>query len=121
MNWVIGHLLCVYNNVLPVLGQERVMDPETLNRYNRGAAPIHNETALPFDDLMSALNDAVARFDAGLAASTDEVLDGKAPFSPTNDPTETVRSVMGFVMFHQAYHAGQTGVLRRVIGKPGAI
>ena len=33
----------------------------------------------------------------------------------------TVRSIINTVMFHQAYHAGQTAVLRRIAGKEGAI
>jgi hypothetical protein len=32
-----------------------------------------------------------------------------------------VRSLLATVAFHQAYHAGQTGTLRRVVGKSGAI
>ena len=38
-----------------------------------------------------------------------------------NDPDETVGSLLSVVLFHQAYHAGQTAVLRRVAVKDGAI
>lgn len=122
MNWVVGHLLCVYNNVLPAVGQAPVMLNEKLKRYDRGSAPVKREDdALEFGTLLTALDEAATRFDAGLAGLTSEALDQKAPFSPSNNPKETVRSVMGVLMFHQAYHAGQTGILRRIAGKPGAI
>ncbi|HEY3927708.1 MAG TPA: DinB family protein [Candidatus Koribacter sp.] len=121
MNWIVGHLLCVYNNVLPMLGQPPVMLTEKLKRYDRGSQQVTAETALPFEELLAGLKEAIDRWDAGLAAATNEALDRKAPFSPFNDPNETVRSVIGFLMFHQGYHTGQTGVLRRVIGKAGSM
>ena len=121
MNWIVGHLLSVYNNVLPAVGQAPVMLAEQLKRYDRGSAPVTASDALEFATLLTAWDEASQRFDAGLASLTPEKLDEKAPFSPSNNPNETVRSVMGVVAFHQAYHAGQTGILRRVSGKPGAI
>lgn len=63
----------------------------------------------------------VERVDAGLAGLTPDVVDSPAAGSPTGNPDETVRSLLTTVMFHQAYHAGQTAVLRRVAGKEGAI
>jgi DinB superfamily len=122
MNWVVGHLLCVYNRVLPVLGQTPVMDNERLRRYDRGTPPLKDaKDAMEFRELVRAWDEAAQRMDAGLAGLTPEALDAKAPFSPSNNPKETVRSVLGVVMFHQAYHAGQTGTLRRIAGKAGAI
>jgi uncharacterized damage-inducible protein DinB len=121
LNWIVGHLLCVYNNVLPGVGQAPVMLAERLKLYDRGSKPIADDEALEFSALQSSLDEAITRFDAGLAGLSAEALDAKSPFSPTNNPEETVRSLMGTVLFHQAYHSGQTGILRRVIGKPGAI
>lgn len=121
MNWIVGHLVCVYNNVLPAIGEQSVLDPAKLHCYDRGSASLQESEAIDFESLLAALDQAVTRFDAGLAKLTPETLDEKAPFSPSNNPEETVRSVMGVVLFHQAYHAGQTGILRRIVGKPGAI
>lgn len=121
MNWVIGHLLCIYNYILPAVGQPPVMLNERLKQYDRGTACVTAANALEFEGLLTAMDEAVARFDTGLAGLTSARLDEKAPFSPTNNPDETVRSVMGVLMFHQAYHAGQTGILRRIVGKPGAM
>jgi hypothetical protein len=123
LNWVLGHLLWAYNNgLLGLLGQKPVMDEPTLARYARGAPALdHPKDAVDFRQLLTAWNDAVDRVDAGLAALTPEVLDQPAPGSPTGDPNETVRSLLSTVMFHQAYHVGQTALLRRIAGKPGAI
>jgi uncharacterized damage-inducible protein DinB len=121
LNWVLGHILGVYNNVLPLVGQKPVMD-KALERYARGTPPIENPAeAMDIQELLTGLDDATERMDAGLAGLTAEVLDRPARNSPSGNPNETVRTLLTTVMFHQAYHAGQTGILRRVTGKEGAI
>ena len=121
LNWVLGHLLSVYDGVLPLLGREPVLGKAALQHYVRGAAPIERaDEALDFSKLLAAWGEAVKRMDQGLADLAPEVLDRPAA-SPTGNPDETVRSLLTTVMFHQAYHAGQTAVLRRIAGKEGAI
>jgi uncharacterized damage-inducible protein DinB len=122
LNWVVGHLACVYNKMLPMMGQEQVMAAEALKRYDRGAPPIRDAAeALELRDLLAAFEKASERVDAGLAGIAPEALDRKVAESPGGNPTETVRSLLSTVFFHQAYHAGQTGILRRITGKEGAI
>jgi hypothetical protein len=122
LNWVIGHLLCVYNNALPLLHQQPVLPKGALKRYERGTPPLQNPAeATDLRELMNAWQTSIERFDAGLATLTPNELDAPAPFSPNQDPNETVRSLLGLIAFHQSYHAGQTGTLRRLIGKSGAI
>lgn len=122
LNWVVGHLVCIYEDLLPLLGQERVKEEGTLKRYARGTPPIENPAeALDLQELLTTWHEASQRVDAGLAGLTSEVLDRKAPHSPSNNPNETVRSLLSTVLFHQAYHSGQCGLLRRIAGKEGAI
>ena len=123
LNWVLGHLLCIYNDVLPLIGQEPVKPKEQLKQYARGSAALDqgSRTAMDFEALKASWSEAVKRIDAGLAKLSPAQLDSKVPVSPTNNPNETVRSLMTTLMFHQAYHAGQTGILRRIAGKKGAI
>jgi hypothetical protein len=121
-NWVLGHLVAIYGEALPLLGQQPVRPREELSCYARGAKPITNASdALRLEDLETWWEESCRRFDAGLAALPEGRLDERAPFSPGNDPTETVGSLLATLVFHQAYHSGQLGVLRRVAGKPGAI
>jgi uncharacterized damage-inducible protein DinB len=74
-----------------------------------------------FAELLAAWDEASRRMDAGLADFPTETLGQAAPGSPTNNPNETIGSLLATIMFHQAYHTGQTAVLRRLIGRPGAI
>ena len=121
LNWVMGHLLCVYDNLLPALGQETVGNDGSFKCYGRGTAGIGADQALNMADLMSAWDEAEKRVEAGLAGLTAERLDEPAPFSPSNNPKETMRSLLTTVFFHQSYHVGQAGMLRRIGGRPGAI
>lgn len=122
LNWVVGHLLAVYHQALALLGQEPVIAPSVIQRYNRGSAPmIDAGDALDIAEMMSAWDETCKRVDAGLAGFTDEKLAAPAPMSPTGNPNETMGTLLSTVCWHQAYHAGQTGVLRRIAGKPGAI
>ena len=122
INWVLGHLVEVYESVLPMLGQERVLDEGALARYARGTEPLTEAAeALPLDDLRGAWAEATARFAAGLEGLEEDALDRPAPFSPGDDPDETVGSLLLTVLFHQIYHAGQLGLLRRLVGLDGAI
>lgn len=122
LNWVLGHLIFVYQQIFPLLGQELVMGGGALDRYRRGSAPLTDTAeAVSWNELTAAWEEVVRRVDAGLAGLTPEKLDSPAPFSPSKNPDETVRSLLSLVCFHQAYHAGQLGVLRRLAGKKGAI
>ncbi len=122
LNWVVGHLVCIYQHVLPMLEQWPVLKASALQRYDRCSLPIKDSAeACDLSELLSAWDESAARVDAGLISLRSKALDGPAPFSPTGNPDETVRSLLNTILFHQAYHAGQTGILRRIAGKDGAM
>ena len=88
LNWVLGHLLHVYDGVLPLLGQQSVLGTEALQHYARGREPIREGSeALDFQQLVAAMNEAAERMDAGLAAVSPDLLDQPAPMSPPATPT----------------------------------
>jgi hypothetical protein len=122
LNWIVGHLLAIYHNTLPLLNQEPVLPASVLQRYDRGSMPIRNAAdAMDISVLLAAWDECCKRIDAGLAALPIDTLDAPAPMSPTNNPDETIGSLLNTVCWHQAYHVGQTGILRRLADKPGAI
>ena len=54
--------------------------------------------------------------------STDEErLTEPAPYSPGDNPNETLGTLLHLIAFHQAYHVGQLGLGRRLIGKVGGV
>lgn len=118
-NWVLGHMVASRDKMLGLLGQKPVWDEATAKRYDNGSAPISNGAAgtVPFDRIRAAFQTSQERAMAGLSGADAATLAQKAPFSPTGNPDETIGSLLATLVFHDAYHAGQTAMLRRVVGK----
>jgi hypothetical protein len=116
MNWVMGHILASREGALNVFGEPAVLAPETTARYKRGSAPIAGPgDGLPMSELL-----------ARLASSQERLLRGieNAPAAKWDEERSdfgTVRRAIYFLHFHEAYHAGQLALLRRLAGKKGAI
>lgn len=120
INWIAGHLLTGRQGFLKAFDQQPFLSPSSVEAYRRGSKP-GEQMPERLSDLREmlvrshdALVSAVGRFDEATLAA-------KAPFSPTNDPSETVGSLLGKMVVHESYHAGQIGMARRLVGKPGAI
>lgn len=120
-NWILGHLVDSCNGVLRLLGQPTVLEPAALGRYRRGSDPLLDAgDAVALERLLEAWDDASRRVNVGLKGATGDLLD--APL-PEGNPRigDTIGAALAFLAFHQAYHAGQLGLLRRLLGKSGAI
>ena len=76
---------------------------------------------MSWNDLLGAWETVQTRFLEGLAALTAEQFAAKAPFSPRDRDDETIGSLLGILVFHQSYHVGQLGVLRRAAGLEGSV
>jgi len=122
LNWVVGHIVGSRAGTLEVLGQPVPFAAEKYKRYERGSASITNpEGTVGLAEMIADYEATDAGLQKGLAALTDEMLLAKAPFSPSQDEKETNGSLLAGLVFHEAYHNGQLGVLRRVAGAPGVI
>lgn len=120
LNWVIGHIVKARNDALALVGKDPLYPPERFARYH--SRPLTGaEEALPLDELLESFHSLQGPLTAGLKEMTAEQLAAPAPFSPTGNADETVGSLLAGLAFHESYHAGQTGILRRIAGKPGAL
>jgi len=122
LNWVAGHMVASRDIILGILGQEKVWGETEEERYARGSEPItSSEDALSFAKIQADFETAQRRIVAGLRSISPEALAAPAPFSVVGDPDEKVISLLASLIFHDAYHVGQTGTLRRFLGQDGAI
>lgn len=121
LNWVVGHIVATRDRTLGLVGGEPLWDDDVRAPYATGSGPLEEDRALPLERLLTDFAESHRRVVAGLASLTGEQLAAAAPFSPTGNPQETIGSLLAGLLFHDAYHAGQTGLLRRLAGKPGTI
>lgn len=121
LNWIVGHLVHGYQYALPFVGREPVVEADDLARYARGAEPLDDpEDAWRLDDLLDAWTRSTQRLEDGLRDLSSDELD--RPIDPfRSGRSQPLREYLSFLLFHQAYHVGQAGVLRRVAGEEGAI
>jgi hypothetical protein len=114
-NWVVGHIIQNRGAILELLGEKPVWSPAEGEPYKRGSAPITGiSEAKSMPELFEALDRSQERVMAGLSRIQDSDL-GAA------DTKGSLASRLAGLTFHEAYHAGQLGLLRRVAGKKGAI
>jgi len=121
VNWVLGHIIVYRCRLLRGLGAEAVWDEADYKLYERHEAPLTRpEGAKPIAELWSALDETLKRLEMALSTLTPAKLAEVAPFIQDDEPGGTFETALTVFAFHDAYHSGQTGVLRRIIGKPPA-
>jgi uncharacterized damage-inducible protein DinB len=115
INWVLGHIVASRNRALALVGVEPIWPRDLAQRYSgRDDADWTPETAV---DLKAIAAD-LARSQQALMHALDNMT-GRA-LAARHDG-KSLGELLGFFQFHEAYHTGQIGILRRVIGKAGVI
>lgn len=113
-NWVVGHIVTNRGYILEMLGEKPVWEEASTEPYQRGSKALSKNAAKPFPEILAALDQSQERLVAGLSRLSDKDLGPE-------DVKESLGRKLAFFQFHEAYHAGQLGLLRRVAGKEGAI
>lgn len=115
INWVLGHIVASRNRVLALVGDGPLWSEERASRFRRGSAPVTDPSnAEPLEAMVADLDRSQERIMAGLARMSDDDLARPGDGG-------TVAEQLAQLQFHEAYHAGQIGLLRRIAGKEGAI
>jgi uncharacterized damage-inducible protein DinB len=126
-NWALGHIVVARRGIFRLLSLEHPLrdDDPAWKPYDRGSARLAPEAALPLADLLRTLERTQRLLLAALAKLDEARLEAPLPpFVP--EPArpmlgDTLGSALFALAWHEAYHAGQLGLLRRASGKPGAI
>lgn len=115
LNWVVGHVAATRNIILTLVQEKPVLGDTIAARYAKGSSPITKaEEACPLEELIDAFRRAQEPVVGGLGR-----LSAKELGAPCRD--RTVGEILAILQFHEAYHIGQAGLLRRIIGKQGVI
>lgn len=114
-NWVLGHMVATRNLIMELLGQPSIWDDGKAGRYQRGTEPItESSEGLKFEEILEEYDRSQQRLLDALDAADESQFAAAAGDS-------TVGAELAVLHFHEAYHAGQLGLLRRMIGHDGAI
>ena len=108
LNWVVGHILAYRDEILKILDHKPLWDEQTTSLYKRGSSPNDDPTKVvslskllvDFESSQQYLITALENMDVG--------------------DKKTVKK-LALYSFHESYHVGQTGLLRRIAGQDGAI
>ena len=122
MNWVLGHMLYARSGIVALLGAKPLSTQRHNELYERGSDPsASGEDAETLETLLELWTATHRLIDEGLDQIEPAKLDELVPnlFDPTK--MEPAALKVASLAFHDSYHAGQLGTLRRELGKPGAI
>jgi uncharacterized damage-inducible protein DinB len=117
-NWVLGHVVFHRDFILNTLGAECLWTLAEGKVYATGSAPLAAAHARKLEKLRDELQRAHERLLTVLESKTEADLSAEIT---TPRGTITLGQRLAFLAGHELYHAGQIALLRRMLGKPGAI
>jgi uncharacterized damage-inducible protein DinB len=122
LNQVLGHLTRTRNLALRSMGQQPPYAMEELDPYDdRTGVAFSRDKALPFSELRRRYNSLQEPLVKSIGRMSAQALAAPPDRKMTGAPNETVGSQLATLVFHESYHVGQTGLLRRIAGKPGVV
>ncbi len=123
LNWVLGHVVAARNTVLKLAGRPPLVGEEITSHYVRGSNPLQPGDRVPdLATLRGLLSDTQQQLIPALAALSEDHLAQPVPEQMRRPPlTGSVGDALIRLHYHEGYHNGQIGLLRRLAGREGAI
>jgi uncharacterized damage-inducible protein DinB len=119
-NWIVGHIVVARHRLLTVLGEKGLLSEENIATYTRGSSGSVT-SGLALESLVDAFHRSQPLLVARLQRLTDAELTTKSPMNSPAGPDASLGAALAAMVFHEAYHIGQLGIVRRLLGKSGAI
>jgi len=122
LNWVLGHVVAARSMVLILTGATPTLTGEGMSVYRRGSHPEGTDGFADLAKLRAMFDETQKQLIPALAALSEEALNSSVPEEHRRPPlTGTVGDALIRLHYHEGYHNGQIGLLRRLAGKEGAI
>jgi len=126
INWIAGHILWSRIRLCATLGLEGapVFSEKQSELYKMGSGPLQvGASSMALGDLsagISSVTDAIVNKLGGMADEEFDVAVDPARI-PVPVKNANLEALLTLFLFHEAYHAGQIGLARRVIGKSSGL
>lgn len=114
-NWLLGHMIASREQIYLAIGAPRMWSEAEVAVYDRGT-PGHSirPDFRSWDELIRELDRSQTTLLSALGGLDQATLD-------RTTERGTIGGRVAFLNFHEAYHIGQVGLVRRLIGQEGAI
>jgi uncharacterized damage-inducible protein DinB len=117
-HWILGHVTQSRRMMARMLGAEIESAPWE-HGFGMNSKP-EDTTDYPAPEELARDHAASgARLEELLGALTPERAAAPTKGRPMPDGSRTLGDVLHFLHFHETYHLGQIGLVRRIVGKPG--
>ena len=115
--WLVGHLASTRRGAMKLVGLP--LEPAPWQApFQRGTSPADLPADLDVAALLAAFHETQALLASSWDGLTPEAL--AAPYGRVlPNGADTVGGALQFLAWHEAYHLGQLGLMRRLAGKPG--
>lgn len=109
MNWIMGHLIANTEAIFASAGiKDEIKDIKKYDAlYDRGTENVNCDNAIHLSELLDVYD-----------TLHDKLMKHLEEYEFPNDDDHRI---VARLVFHEAYHDGQLGTLRRVIGKDSAL
>jgi hypothetical protein len=114
--WVLGHIAISRRSLLRGLGKDLPQEPWE-STFARGSKPCRELTVAP--SLLAEDFNSSGRLLQEWLGSLDEKEASSPYVRKLPDGAQTKEEAVRFYLWHESYHLGQLGILRKVCGKPG--
>jgi uncharacterized damage-inducible protein DinB len=114
--WVLGHLAWGRMTLLRRLGEE--LPGEAWENHFSIGSRVEGSPGISASELLDKFT-LLGRLLVDRLESMEQESLGSPLEKPMPDGTNTVAGLVRFMCFHESYHLGQMGLLRRLNGKPG--
>jgi uncharacterized damage-inducible protein DinB len=113
MFWLLGHIVHTRGGLLRLLGEDYRTGWGDV--FRRGASELDRQEYPALSSIERVREDVIGRVRARLGSVEDDQLTKPAPTSPAPN-IKTVRDLIAFLAMHEAYHVGQLGFIRKLMG-----
>jgi uncharacterized damage-inducible protein DinB len=118
INWMLGHLLATRGELLQELGADHEWRTRLLKVYNDKQENFR-DSPFQISELKELLEASLANLIATLRAFEPKLKEHAESFPHLLPEGGNWADRVGAFICHEAYHIGQIGLARRLIGKPG--
>lgn len=118
IHWIAGHLAVYRHSLAAALGAGAQLPWAAL--FRRTSQPDPSAGGPSLSEIREALSSALGPLTARFGELSDSDLAAPAPMKlPTQDPS--VRGMIAFFGYHEAYHVGQIAYAEKWLGHPGLV